>query len=95
MRKDIAFTDFPLDEIRFYFTDNTILLPSEVLAAHHRAHSDARPPYDQPQQLWRLHELHRNLHHAAATDRNPQAAKIPAQCPLGIEEMKASIWRTA
>jgi hypothetical protein len=25
----IAFTDFPLDEIKFYFTDNTILLPSE------------------------------------------------------------------
>ena len=27
--KRIEFTDFPLDEIRFYFTDNTILLPSE------------------------------------------------------------------
>jgi hypothetical protein len=27
--KDIAFTDFPLEEIRFYFTDNTILLPTE------------------------------------------------------------------
>ena len=27
--KPIEFTDFPLDEIRFYFTDNTILLPSE------------------------------------------------------------------
>jgi hypothetical protein len=27
--KEIAFTDFPLDDIRFYFTDNTILLPSE------------------------------------------------------------------
>lgn len=27
--KQIAFTDFPLAEIRFYFTDNTILLPSE------------------------------------------------------------------
>ena len=27
--KEITFTDFPLDEIRFYFTDNTILLPSE------------------------------------------------------------------
>jgi hypothetical protein len=25
----IAFTDFPLAEIKFYFTDNTILLPSE------------------------------------------------------------------
>ena len=25
----IAFTDFPLDEIKFYFTDNVILLPSE------------------------------------------------------------------
>jgi len=25
----IAFTDFPIDEIKFYFTDNTILLPSE------------------------------------------------------------------
>jgi hypothetical protein len=29
MRKKLEFTDFPLDEIRFYFTDNTILLPSE------------------------------------------------------------------
>ena len=28
-KKEIAFTDFPLDEIRFYFTDSTILLPSE------------------------------------------------------------------
>lgn len=27
--KPIAFTDFPLPEIRFYFTDNTILLTSE------------------------------------------------------------------
>ncbi len=27
--KEIEFTDFPLDEIEFYFTDNTILLPSE------------------------------------------------------------------
>ena len=27
--KKIEFTDFPLDEISFYFTDNTILLPSE------------------------------------------------------------------
>jgi hypothetical protein len=27
--KIIAYTDFPLDEISFYFTDNTILLPSE------------------------------------------------------------------
>lgn len=27
--KAITFTDFPLDEIRLYFTDNVILLPSE------------------------------------------------------------------
>ncbi len=27
--KRISWTDFPLDEIRFYFIDNTILLPSE------------------------------------------------------------------
>jgi hypothetical protein len=27
--KKIEFSDFPLDEIRFYFTDNVILLPSE------------------------------------------------------------------
>jgi hypothetical protein len=27
--KEIAYTDFPLDEVKFYFTDNTILLPSE------------------------------------------------------------------
>jgi hypothetical protein len=27
--KAIEFTDFPLKEISFYFTDNTILLPSE------------------------------------------------------------------
>lgn len=27
--KPIPWTDFPLDEIRFYFIDNTILLPSE------------------------------------------------------------------
>jgi hypothetical protein len=27
--QQIAFTDFPLDEIKFYFTDNVILLPSE------------------------------------------------------------------
>jgi len=27
--KRIEFTDFPLDEIGFYFVDNTILLPSE------------------------------------------------------------------
>ena len=27
--KQIEFTDFPLDVIRFYFTNNTILLPSE------------------------------------------------------------------
>jgi hypothetical protein len=25
----IEFTDFPMDEIKLYFTDNTILLPSE------------------------------------------------------------------
>jgi hypothetical protein len=29
LRKAIDFTDFPLDEIRFYFTENTLLLPSE------------------------------------------------------------------
>ena len=28
-REDIAFTDFPLPEVTLYFTDNTILLPSE------------------------------------------------------------------
>ena len=27
--KEITFTDFPLEEIAIYFTDNTILLPSE------------------------------------------------------------------
>lgn len=27
--KEIPFTDFPLSEIKFYFTDNVILLPSE------------------------------------------------------------------
>ena len=27
--KQIDYTDFPLDEIRLYFTDNTILLPGE------------------------------------------------------------------
>lgn len=27
--KTIPYTDFPLGEIRFYFTNNTILLPSE------------------------------------------------------------------
>ena len=27
--KAIEYTDFPLDEITFYFTNNTILLPSE------------------------------------------------------------------
>jgi hypothetical protein len=29
LKKEIPFTDFPLDEIRLYCTDNTILLPSE------------------------------------------------------------------
>lgn len=28
-KQDIEYTDFPLDEIQFYFTDNVILLPSE------------------------------------------------------------------
>lgn len=28
-RKDLAYTDFPLDEVKLYFTDNVILLPSE------------------------------------------------------------------
>lgn len=28
-RKEIEFTDFPLPEVKLYFTDNTILLPSE------------------------------------------------------------------
>ena len=27
--KHIPFTDFPLDEVKLYFTNNTILLPSE------------------------------------------------------------------
>jgi hypothetical protein len=27
--KSIPFTDFPLPEIKFYFTDNVILLPDE------------------------------------------------------------------
>ena len=27
--KKIEFTDFPLDEIAFYFTDNVLMLPSE------------------------------------------------------------------
>jgi len=27
--KEIEFTDFPLDEIAFYFTDNVLMLPSE------------------------------------------------------------------
>ena len=27
--KELEFTDFPLDRIRLWFTDNTILLPSE------------------------------------------------------------------
>lgn len=29
LRKDIPFTDFPLDEINLYCANNTILLPSE------------------------------------------------------------------
>ena len=29
LSKDIPFTDFPLDEIKFYVINNTILLPSE------------------------------------------------------------------
>jgi hypothetical protein len=29
LSKKIPFTDFPLDEISFYFTNNVILLPSE------------------------------------------------------------------
>ena len=29
LSKAIPFTDFPLDEIKFYVTNNTILLPSE------------------------------------------------------------------
>jgi hypothetical protein len=28
-KKSIPYTDFPLPEIRFYFTDNTIFLPQE------------------------------------------------------------------
>ena len=28
-RQDISLTDFPLDEVSFYLTDNTLLLPSE------------------------------------------------------------------
>jgi hypothetical protein len=28
-RKRLTFTDFPLDEISFYFTDDVLLLPSE------------------------------------------------------------------
>ena len=28
-RQDILWTDFPLDEIGLYLTDNTLLLPSE------------------------------------------------------------------
>jgi len=27
--RELEFTDFPLDAIKLYFTDNTILLPSE------------------------------------------------------------------
>ena len=27
--KEIEFTDFPADRVEFYFTDNTLLLPSE------------------------------------------------------------------
>jgi hypothetical protein len=29
LSKDIPFTDFPLDEIKFYVTNRTVLLPSE------------------------------------------------------------------
>ncbi|SAL84903.1 hypothetical protein AWB68_07487 [Caballeronia choica] len=29
MKQNLEFTDFPLDEISFYFTDNVILLPRE------------------------------------------------------------------
>jgi hypothetical protein len=29
LSREIPFTDFPLDEIKFYCTNNTILLPSE------------------------------------------------------------------
>ena len=29
LKKDVPFTDFPLPEIEFYFTDNILLLPSE------------------------------------------------------------------
>jgi hypothetical protein len=29
LRQEIAFTDFPLDEITLYLTDNTLLLPTE------------------------------------------------------------------
>jgi hypothetical protein len=29
LSKEIPFTDFPLDEISFYYTNNVILLPSE------------------------------------------------------------------
>jgi hypothetical protein len=28
-RKEIEYTDFPLPEITLWFTDNTVLLPSE------------------------------------------------------------------
>jgi hypothetical protein len=28
-RQDIPFTDFPLDEIKLYFTNNVLMLPSE------------------------------------------------------------------
>lgn len=28
-KQEIEFTDFPLEEISFYFTDNVLLLPSE------------------------------------------------------------------
>ena len=28
-RQDISLTDFPLDEVSLYLTDNTLLLPSE------------------------------------------------------------------
>ena len=29
LRKELPFTDFPLEEVKLYYTNNTILLPSE------------------------------------------------------------------